>query len=889
MPIFMTRVVSALCMTILGMGLSWSPLISAQGEVYCLDDYSANGGTEYQAMLDAIEQCTRIDGNITIEGQFSDTSIDFIFGGGELNGTLTIRNTNLTSFRSDADLTLLGENSYQVFALRKVDKLIIENNANLALIEIDELRRPPNDISVKENPNLTSFYLTPDTNPLADSYTLTGSWIFTDNGFGASVDADRQRAIEIGFPTLKLNLLGDLKIERNGAFAGPMFDFSGLREVRNLSLINLTPPSASASLGTVTYGVNNSFLTVSVTEGFADLEQAEKISIILTGLSDISFPSLERLQDLDIRERDVVDVHFPKVPTLRTLYLTGLGSKDGRDFGDRTGLGNSWGFGSLWRVESNFTLGIKNTAAATSLGALNLASPSISIGVPSQEPIISITVEKPEFSLMGIREVVDVLDTFKLQGWWSFGSRTFDTKFTNINAFAEVTEVTRDLWLHSINSVDLAQGSVFSVLPALRTIGGRAYINNINAKTTSWAQASFNGAEKLQFIGGNLEVYNSRVGQCHALLPLLGWNNLTSRVLGSSTRTGNLPDACNDDNFTTLKQQGLSAFSILQSSPAPGGVKIRAGLPSASELFPIQSFEASCSANFRESHVAFGGGVTFPGSATSERSVTFDNVGKIDAFSVGVEFSSIDRSQVSLYLKAPSYGKSLALCKDCGTGTKAWKEEFSSDQNTLRPLQGFNANGDWTLIVNTGSASASFKNFYVDLDTLYVESTDAAANESDEYFEITLQGLPPGDSFQCTLTALNNIGVRQASENQWSATTPPAIPGAPVITSLESDGDGVYVYFTPPDYFPDLWAGSVMYTAVCTADTQDGGVTVTRGTSEPGARSPAFIPGLNAEQALTCSVTMDNLYESVTSNDFYGKAEELVGGLPIWLLYEASK
>ena len=58
--------------------------------------------------------------------------------------------------------------------------------------------------------------------------------------------------------------------------------------------------------------------------------------------------------------------------------------------------------------------------------------------------------------------------------------------------------------------------------------------------------------------------------------------------------------------------------------------------------------------------------------------------------------------------------------------------------------------------------------------------------------------------------------------------------------------------------------------------------------SEPVTSSPAFIAGVDADDDLNCFVTIDNLYESVKSPVFTYEGQ-VSSGLPIWLLYEASR
>jgi hypothetical protein len=69
------------------------------------------------------------------------------------------------------------------------------------------------------------------------------------------------------------------------------------------------------------------------------------------------------------------------------------------------------------------------------------------------------------------------------------------------------------------------------------------------------------------------------------------------------------------------------------------------------------------------------------------------------------------------------------------------------------------------------------------------------------------------------------------------------------------------------------------------------GYRVTCGDSAPvsSAQSPVTITGLQADTDYTCSVVAENAKGNSPASQFTTTTETTAGGLPIWLLYEATK
>jgi streptogramin lyase len=138
---------------------------------------------------------------------------------------------------------------------------------------------------------------------------------------------------------------------------------------------------------------------------------------------------------------------------------------------------------------------------------------------------------------------------------------------------------------------------------------------------------------------------------------------------------------------------------------------------------------------------------------------------------------------------------------------------------------------------------------------------------------VVFSGLTNGTEYACSVTATNAAGKSVAS-NTINA-TPVGPPEAPVITSVES-GDGELL---------------VRFYVANNGGSEVTGYEVNCGTeSATGFRSPIVVTSLNNDAEYSCSVVATNeAGTSASSSSVSGKPEPLPTGLPIWLLYEATK
>ena len=142
-------------------------------------------------------------------------------------------------------------------------------------------------------------------------------------------------------------------------------------------------------------------------------------------------------------------------------------------------------------------------------------------------------------------------------------------------------------------------------------------------------------------------------------------------------------------------------------------------------------------------------------------------------------------------------------------------------------------------------------------------------------------GLTNGTAYTFTVTATNGVGTSAASAASSSVTPePPVPPATPQITSTDYGDDEIYLSVSIANN-----GGSTIssYVATCTD-----GTTQYTGTS---STSRITVSGLTNGVGYSCSVTATNAAGTSSSSATSPPIvpEYIPTGLPIWLLYEASK
>ena len=144
---------------------------------------------------------------------------------------------------------------------------------------------------------------------------------------------------------------------------------------------------------------------------------------------------------------------------------------------------------------------------------------------------------------------------------------------------------------------------------------------------------------------------------------------------------------------------------------------------------------------------------------------------------------------------------------------------------------------------------------------------------------VLVSGLLNGRTYDCSARATNVNGTSPASAS-LSTTLAQTMPLQPTIVRVDSENGGLLI-FTSESSQPTTVDS---YTATCT----DGTNTYT-GTS---ASSPIAVIGLINDVAYTCTVTATNSVGTSSASAATAPItpeEQVGGGLPIWLLYQATQ
>ena len=157
-------------------------------------------------------------------------------------------------------------------------------------------------------------------------------------------------------------------------------------------------------------------------------------------------------------------------------------------------------------------------------------------------------------------------------------------------------------------------------------------------------------------------------------------------------------------------------------------------------------------------------------------------------------------------------------------------------------------------VVYTAPASDGGDKIFAYSVTCTSSNGGTTRSETEHSSPTRVDGLTPGKTYACSVTARNRVGSGPASVASSAVIVlpnpPPTVPGAPSITSATAGVQSVTVAFTPPA--SDGGEKIFDYKATCTSS--DGGVTH----SDDGRGSPVQVRHLTASKTYTCTVAARN-------------------------------
>ena len=195
----------------------------------------------------------------------------------------------------------------------------------------------------------------------------------------------------------------------------------------------------------------------------------------------------------------------------------------------------------------------------------------------------------------------------------------------------------------------------------------------------------------------------------------------------------------------------------------------------------------------------------------------------------------------------------------------------------LDTFLGENMKGQWSLTAEDADVGPIIREGV--LNTWALRVKEIVTNEVGVRNPITLNELYRGREYSCTVAPITKLGVGQRSD-AYTFSTATYAPARPTITRSATDENTITLYFTAGD---DGGQPITSYRATCT-DGENDVVVESQG-------SPITVTGLRYDVPYTCSVAAINgvgVGESSASTAPI-TPEELLMGLPIWLLYQATQ
>ena len=431
------------------------------------------------------------------------------------------------------------------------------------------------------------------------------------------------------------------------------------------------------------------------------------------------------------------------------------------------------------------------------------------------------------------------------------------------------------------------------VLQDLQGMEGLIALNSL-AITSNAALTDLDGLKNLEQVDGALDVKtNDSLTDCAALAPVLGWPDGADQDVGSAAISGN-PANCSSEAEILSSVLGptppvISNHSVTAIPGSAGDIIFDMALDFApaveqEPIFPVTGHRATCTSDafVSESNLAatlvdlipVSRSLEIPGSASGAAS-SF-----VAEREVGVDITHTDPVDLLVTLKNPD-----------AVPTVLWDQSSPNSENlvgtfptTLSPAELLSGiarermGGVWTLVVEDVGIGPITRGGTLNSWSLRVSEESIVDGAVEP--PITIQGVGESAIYSCTLTALSRLGATPDS-SAYSATVPTA-PAQPIISWTDYEDGAVLLYVTVGD---NGGADVTSYDATCT----DGNAVVTASSSTP----LVTVSGLTNGTAYVCSVTVTNVMgaspvSSATASITPEETEDL-GGVPIWLLYQASQ
>ena len=883
-----------------------------------------------QAEVDALGAtgCSRVLGSLTIESVNPNDAITNLDALANLwtVGSLYIRdNPSLTSVDGLANVRLFTALHVESnFLLKNLDAFVnittlhslrIENNPNLTnlngLVNVTSI----GDLRIENNPNLTNLNGLVNVTSIGDELTISDNSALTDCQALAPV---------LGWPNGPAEVGGAISIYRNGAWrcdsamgvlesvAGPTQPVINQVTTTSSSIsLEFSPSTTSDALFPITgyrascVGSQEELVETAAStpiELFGPFQEADytctvapisklgviplsepypikapvdcpETNYILASQADINELSAEACIRVlgDLRVNMASDINnldglFKILSVGGDLWITNNAELTNLD-----GLANVTSVGGDLYIQYNDALtsldGLSNLA--TVAGGLDITNNDV---LTNLDGLINVTAIGATLwiggndaltSLDGLANVASIGGALGIVG---------NKALTNLDGLINTAAIGADLWI--TNNAELTN---LDGLAKISVIEGDLWVES-NAALTN-----LDGLVNVTNIGGKLDVYgNGALTKCQALAAVLGWPNgppddsVDGYILISQNDTG-----C-DSLTQVLASIAVPTRPVITGATAIGGSGLQLSFNpsiSADALFPVTAYEAMCA------HVA-PDLIEMPSAALLDNiPVTralkvngYDPVSVSSVIEVDIDITHIRPEHLYITLTTPQ-GTEVVLWDRGGAGTENLVGTFPT---TLTPVDTINSvgrqsmDGDWVLTVEDVTVGPIVREGVLNSWGLRIahELTATGSNPP-----LALYGLSRHLGYSCSVAPLTRLGLMPSSD-PYLVTARLESPSTPYITSTDYGDGSITLRFGVAD---NGGASITRYDAICT----DGTNTFT-GTS---TSSPITVSGLTNGVAYTCTVTATNSVGTSSSSTATAPIipEWTQSGLPIWLLYEASK
>ena len=498
-------------------------------------------------------------------------------------------------------------------------------------------------------------------------------------------------------------------------------------------------------------------------------------------------------------------------------------------------------------------LGVGNNAALTNLDGLsNLTNINGFVGIESNDALTNLDGLA---NLTSVGAYLYILDTEAL---------------TNLNGLANLTSVGTNLAISRNDALTNIDG-----LANLTSVGGRLSISQNNALT------NLNGLANLASVWELFIEFNPNATSCEGLAPLLGWPNggLFDNVAGGIINIRGNGLGCGSTAEILASVSGPTKPTITSASATSGGFSLTFSSSTTPDApFPITGYEAACigsSADLSEAPAA-----SLLDNTPVARTLTvsgYDPVSVLSDIEVDIDITHRRPDQLRVTLTTPQ-GTELVLWDQDGSGTEDIAGTFPT---TLTPIDMISSvgrqamDGNWVLRVEDVEVGPLVREGVLNTWGLRISETVTATGSSSP---IMVNGFR-GRDYSCTVAPVTGLGTLPVSD-AVTVNVPLELPATPTVTSTDYEDGTIRLTVSVAD---NGGADITEYAATCT----DGTNAFTGTSSTPTIE----VTGLTNGTAYTCTASATNVVgssgasaptESITP-------EEPSAGLPIWLLYEATK